>query len=363
MDASPPPRAANFDETTSAGSPDSDLPAQLSALKECLWKIDASNLDASSALPLEQARQTSAVIARLLQSQHWAPTANTEVVDLAHLLFDLQRLWSSRAQAAGVDFNLHLAADLRLRFPGDQQTLEAILSNLIHHQITESLHDRLRMSVVYLSEDWLSVVISGEGPMRATNARQKLGTDLESPALTQTRALCETLGIWLELRCRPGEQAEACLVLPLTPAAIASVVQPLTPKTAFEARAASATIDDAMLIMDETVFTRLLDLAGPDIARELVYRFKEDLSTVQAQIATALPKADLAALRAASHVLIALAGTAGAHKLQADALAFNELAHGPNLAALRDATGPILGQISALIRFLDALPIAQDGAS
>lgn len=67
---------------------------------------------------------------------------------------------------------------------------------------------------------------------------------------------------------------------------------------------------------------RLRELAGASAGHELLARLREDLSAVREGLATG----DAAQVRAQSHVLIALAGTAGAVRLHAMAQELNRLA-------------------------------------
>jgi CheY-like chemotaxis protein/HPt (histidine-containing phosphotransfer) domain-containing protein/anti-sigma regulatory factor (Ser/Thr protein kinase) len=79
--------------------------------------------------------------------------------------------------------------------------------------------------------------------------------------------------------------------------------------------------------IDPTVFDRLLAMAGPQTAAELVDRFLEDLQAAERHLTAARHGPNWASIRAQTHVLIALAGTAGAHQLQGRAEQLNQLAH------------------------------------
>lgn len=72
---------------------------------------------------------------------------------------------------------------------------------------------------------------------------------------------------------------------------------------------------------------RLARMAGPEAAQELFEKLGEDLQTVRTGLADAARNKDIAGIRRHSHVLIALAGTAGAHGLHDDAVRLNGLAH------------------------------------
>lgn len=72
---------------------------------------------------------------------------------------------------------------------------------------------------------------------------------------------------------------------------------------------------------------KLARIAGPEAAQELFARLGEDLATARKGLAEAAAAANIAALRQHSHVLIALAGTAGASALHEAAADLNSLAH------------------------------------
>jgi len=84
---------------------------------------------------------------------------------------------------------------------------------------------------------------------------------------------------------------------------------------------------------DLTPLLRLADIAGPTAAAELFARLQEDLATAQAGLTAAAAAHDLQGMRNHSHVVIALAGTVGAHTLHRDAVHLNSLANDPGADA------------------------------
>lgn len=90
---------------------------------------------------------------------------------------------------------------------------------------------------------------------------------------------------------------------------------------------------------DPTRLQRLLELAGPQDAPELLRRIRTDLDSAARQIELALPQDDRAALRAASHVLIAVGGSVGALRLASAARTLNTAAH----AEAQPGPGPASG--------------------
>jgi len=99
---------------------------------------------------------------------------------------------------------------------------------------------------------------------------------------------------------------------------------------------------------DPAKLARLLDLAGAEVADELLERLAEDLETVAVVLADAAPARDIAALRAQTHVLISLAGAVGAVALQHLAEDLNAAAHaaeGAEIDRLWAAAAPLLARL------------------
>jgi HPt (histidine-containing phosphotransfer) domain-containing protein len=71
--------------------------------------------------------------------------------------------------------------------------------------------------------------------------------------------------------------------------------------------------------VDMQVFERLMLLAGPATAIELLDQLLADLHAAHSAITAALPQQDWPALRQQSHVLIAVAGSVGAQAVQQSA--------------------------------------------
>jgi HPt (histidine-containing phosphotransfer) domain-containing protein len=100
---------------------------------------------------------------------------------------------------------------------------------------------------------------------------------------------------------------------------------------------------------DPTRLGHLLDLAGPELAEELLARLTEDLTTTGEKLDLGAAGADWTLLREGSHVLISLAGSVGAISLQAMAETLNALAHRHDLDTLQTLMPPLTGELSALI--------------
>jgi HPt (histidine-containing phosphotransfer) domain-containing protein len=81
-------------------------------------------------------------------------------------------------------------------------------------------------------------------------------------------------------------------------------------------------------LVDRERYLRLMELAGPEGAQELLDRLDEDLRQVERGLARGLAEPNVAEVRAQTHVLVALAGAVGATALQRLAEALNGAAHG-----------------------------------
>lgn len=82
--------------------------------------------------------------------------------------------------------------------------------------------------------------------------------------------------------------------------------------------------------IQESRLDRLLALAGPADAAELLERLATDLARVDGALTAAVAAEDRAAVRAETHVLISVAGAAGAFGLAEDARRLNTAAHDDN---------------------------------
>ncbi|MGB3279789.1 MAG: hybrid sensor histidine kinase/response regulator [Pseudorhodobacter sp.] len=142
--------------------------------------------------------------------------------------------------------------------------------------------------------------------------------------------------------------ADQVLVKPITSAS--GLVSALlgTPTPALAANAAQEPAPQDL----PASFARLLEIAGPDMAAELLSRYEEDLASVQTKLVSALPKQDWQVLRAASHVLIALSGTAGMERLEQSARSFNLAANDNDSVNLSQHSTTVLDGLADLLVFV-----------
>ena len=104
---------------------------------------------------------------------------------------------------------------------------------------------------------------------------------------------------------------------------------------------------------EAAAFAHLLDMAGADMANTLIAQFQNDLRDVQIKLTAAFDEPDWATLRGASHVLIALAGTAGALALEAAARCLNQCANDNDSSGLDEHGPSVQHGLASLLRFMD----------
>ena len=144
-----------------------------------------------------------------------------------------------------------------------------------------------------------------------------------------------------------------------------------------EAQLAYAALEDVLIgsraPVDRSVFDALLAMAGPEIAPELIIQMAADLRAVLMALAQGLAASDHDRIRAQTHVLVALAGAAGARGLAQGAQALNMAAQVREDGQIGDAKqignsrqiaelGPVvLAGLGALIVFVEGKRTAKGG--
>lgn len=103
--------------------------------------------------------------------------------------------------------------------------------------------------------------------------------------------------------------------------------------------------------LDRKQFDRLLSLAGPAGAAELLTRLISDLSRVERSLVGALALPDLVTIGAEAHVLIAVAGAVGAQRLLAEAEGLNAAVHDNAPERVCWTGRRVLAQIDRLLHF------------
>lgn len=108
------------------------------------------------------------------------------------------------------------------------------------------------------------------------------------------------------------------------------------------------------LQLDHDRFARLLNVAGPDGAPELLDRLHEDLRQVEYGLGHALAELNPAETRTQTHVLVALAGAVGADALQRMTEALNAAAHRDARDEMTALGCRVMRQLAHLVRFISA---------
>lgn len=111
--------------------------------------------------------------------------------------------------------------------------------------------------------------------------------------------------------------------------------------------------------IDTQVFDRLLAMAGPNIAADLVVQLHTDLFNARIGLQNAQALLDRAQLGAQSHVVIGLAGTMGAVKLQRLARQITDLSANPSgqIAALSFLVLQIIPELNKTLDWLSRHPL------
>lgn len=114
--------------------------------------------------------------------------------------------------------------------------------------------------------------------------------------------------------------------------------------------------------VDQSVFEALLAMAGPEVAPELVAQMAADLRALEGALAQGLATFDCDVIRAQTHVLVALAGSAGARGLTQAAQAMNLAAVAGDAGLLREIGPGLLTGLGRLIRFVESARPGSAGA-
>jgi len=104
-------------------------------------------------------------------------------------------------------------------------------------------------------------------------------------------------------------------------------------------------------VVDEAVFAHLLTVAGPTQAQDLLDRLLADLGRVERGLVAGLSELDLATIRADGHVLVSVAGSVGAVRLQELAEELCASARREDGAAVLLVGRSVLTQIDRLIAY------------
>ncbi|MFZ5710852.1 MAG: response regulator [Pseudomonadota bacterium] len=114
--------------------------------------------------------------------------------------------------------------------------------------------------------------------------------------------------------------------------------------------------------LDPSQLEHLLEISGPEASRELMDRLCSDLSRCRDGLCRAIESDDRAAMRAETHVLIALAGAIGANRLRKLAEALNLSAHRRQDAGRGSLAENCVEQVAHLIGFVAGERARREGS-
>lgn len=129
-----------------------------------------------------------------------------------------------------------------------------------------------------------------------------------------------------------------------------ALVAHLAPKAQPPAGVATAAEEP---VADQAVFDALCRAIGQDMMDELLEKVVADLRQARADLAAALSPLDRKPIRAASHILISVAGAIGAARLQHCARMLNTSAHEEKEATLPAEVRRCMDEIDAAVAFAD----------
>jgi CheY-like chemotaxis protein/HPt (histidine-containing phosphotransfer) domain-containing protein len=136
---------------------------------------------------------------------------------------------------------------------------------------------------------------------------------------------------------------------PLQPTGARARAAPELPAVA--SRPCRAEVGDAEPIADLAIFDALCAAIGPEMMAELLDKVAADLLQARADLAVAIEPLDRKPIRAASHILISVAGAVGATRLQRRARALNAAAHDEAAPDLPRDVRRCIDEIDAAVAF------------
>ncbi|MCU0802737.1 MAG: hypothetical protein MUD11_13380 [Rhodobacteraceae bacterium] len=104
--------------------------------------------------------------------------------------------------------------------------------------------------------------------------------------------------------------------------------------------------------VDLQIFERLMVLAGPSTAIELLDQVKADLQVISTNLQAGAGRLDWAMMRAECHTLVAVAGAVGATTLQAHAETLHTAAVATNVAVVIEVMPALSEGLDRLITFV-----------
>jgi HPt (histidine-containing phosphotransfer) domain-containing protein len=120
--------------------------------------------------------------------------------------------------------------------------------------------------------------------------------------------------------------------------------------------------DLAALIGENAALRDILAIAGPETTLRILQQVGIDFSSVQTRLTPALGSCDWASIRAETHVLMSVAGTIGATRLQQLAQDANHAAHSRSTPEIETLAPDLLSELARMIATIAThLPAPKEG--
>ncbi|MEM7211783.1 MAG: hypothetical protein AAF479_07800, partial [Pseudomonadota bacterium] len=104
--------------------------------------------------------------------------------------------------------------------------------------------------------------------------------------------------------------------------------------------------------IDREIFDRLCGSFDDATRIELIGKIRADVANASNRIADSIPNKDVMELRAATHILISVAGAIGATKLQTLAQCLNSAGHASDVAAIDRDVPELLSEAKLVLDFV-----------
>lgn len=283
-------------------------------------------------------------------------TGDAATTRLPALLDTVGRRWKGEAAARSREFRIETGPDLPggLRVPA--LDLLRILGNLIDSALRRGDGGIVRLVIRREADGGILLAVSagrtggrdGAGSPDASGQHRDHGTEGDGIGLHIAHKLTERAGG--SLRLADPSTSGAGMILRLPPAL--AIEEPGGPeREAAELTAAGAEADPAV---DRAAFDALVAMIGPEMMPELLDRIESDVASARDALAGAIDPPAVEVIRAKSHILISVAGSFGATRLQHAATALNAAARDPAAPGLGDQVRACLAEIAAALEFVRA---------
>lgn len=105
-------------------------------------------------------------------------------------------------------------------------------------------------------------------------------------------------------------------------------------------------------VIDRDIYGALAQAIGAAAMTELLEKVDADIRAARERLSRGLGARDLEAVRAATHILVSVAGAVGARQVQEGAKRMNTAAHRGDAAAVESGAAGLMGEIDRLLDFV-----------